>query len=125
MRLAIKVTAICLIIASLIYSAACTDRKAGTEIQIIDHNLSIHEFGGDVLQSIAAVDGKAKNITNLTLSSVSVKINFYDKNGNLLNTASTIEQNWEAGEIRHFNIKFTSPDAWKTMRYDISTSTNH
>jgi predicted small secreted protein len=123
MRLTIKVIAICLVVASLIL-AACAEKKAGNEIQIIDHNLSIHKFGGDVLQSIAAVDGNAKNISNLTLNSAYINVNFYDKDGNLLQTASTSKQNWATGEIWHFNIQFTSPDAWKTVRYDISASTN-
>jgi hypothetical protein len=124
MRLAIRVTIICLIATSLICLAACAGEKAGNEIQIIEHKLSIHEFGGDVLQSIAAIDGKAKNTSNLTLSSASIIVNFYDKDSNLLHTASTMKQNLATGEIWHFNIKFTDPDAWKTVHYDISTSTN-
>jgi len=122
MRLTIKIIAICLVAVSLIL-AACAEKKAGTEIQIIDHNLSMHKFGGDVLQSKATVEGKAKNVSNLRLSSAYISVNFYDKDGNLLQTASTSKQNWETGEIWQFNIQFISPDAWKTVRYDISAST--
>ncbi len=120
--LAIKVIAITLVLVSAICMAACAEKNAGNEIQIIDHNLSIHKFGGDVLQSTATVDGKAKNIGNSTISSASISVNFYDKDGNLLQTASAIKQNWETGEIWHFNVQFTSPDAWKTVRYDVSVS---
>lgn len=123
MRLATRVI-ICLIATSLICPAACVGEKADNEIQIIEHTLSTHEFGGDVLQSIAAVDGKAKNTSNLTLSSASIIVNFYDKDNNLLQTASTMKQNLVPDEIWHFSIKFTGPDAWKTVHYDISISVN-
>lgn len=42
-------------------------------------------------------------------------VNFYDKDGNLLNTVSATKQNLEAGEIWQFNIRFTSPDAWENV----------
>jgi len=124
MKLASRVIIICLIATSLICLSACVGEKAGNEIQIIEHTLSIHEFRGDVLQSIASVDGKAKNTSILTLSSASIIVNFYDKDNNFLQTASTMKQNLVPGEIWHFNIKFTGPDAWKTVHYDISTSVN-
>ena len=125
MRPVIKVLAIVLVMALILCSVACTEKKEDTppQIQIIDHDLTIHEFGGDVLKSIAAVEGRAKNTSNLMLNSVYISVNFYDKDGNLLQTASSSKQNWEAGEIWNFNVQFTSPDAWKTVRYDISVST--
>lgn len=120
-----KAISITLAILAIMCLFACAEKNAGKEpqIQIIDHNLSIHKFGGDVLQSIATIDGRANNISNFTISSASIVVNFYDKDGNLLHTASTIKQNLAAGEIWQFNISFTSPDAWKSVRYDISVST--
>jgi len=126
MKLVIEAIAIVLVMAFVSCSAASPDKNVNTEqqVQIIEHNLSIHEFGGGVLQSIATVDGKAKNISNLKISSSSISINFYDKDGNLLHTASTIKQNWGKDEIWHFIVQFNSPDAWKTVRYDISAKIN-
>ena len=90
------------------------------QLQITEHRLSVHKFGGDVLQSTAAIDGNAKNSGNVTLSSVTISVTFYDKDNNILQKASTSKQNMAVGEIWHFEVRFTSPDAWKSVRYDIN-----
>lgn len=125
MRLATKFIAVFLAIAFSTFFVACAEKQANNEpqIQIIEHNLSMHKFGGDVLQSQASVTGKAKNIGNSTISSASISANFFDKDGNLLHTSSAKTQNLKAGEIWLFDVRFNSPDAWKTIRYDIAVNT--
>ncbi len=110
--------------ATVIILSACAEKKVGTQPQLtlIEHNLISRNFG-DVLKSIVAVDGRAQNTGDVPLNTASITVNFYDKDGNRLHTASAVKNNLEAGEIWYFNIQFTSPDAWKTVRYDISVDT--
>ncbi len=121
----VQIAIVILIISGISSIVSCTSKpEAGNlqQISIVEHNLSIHKFGGDVLQSLASVDGKAKNISHNIIKQASISISFFDSNGNLLQTASTIKQNWQPQEIWDFTIKFSSPDAWKTTRYTISSS---
>jgi len=114
-----------LVISSIFNPVACTSNPEAEnqpKVSFIEHNLSIHKFGGNVLQSLASVDGKAKNTTGNIIKQASISISFFDSNGNLLQTASTIKQNWQPQEIWDFSVKFSSPDAWKTTRYSISSS---
>src|SRR4030042_371174 len=125
MKLATKFIAVFLAIAFTTFFVSCAAKQVDneTQIQILEHNLSIHKFGGDVLQSQASIDGKAKNTGSSTISSASISANFFDKDGNLLHTSSATAQNLKPGEIWLFNIRFNSPDAWKTVRYDIAVNT--
>lgn len=107
--------------------SACTRNSEVTtspQIRIVEHNLSIHKFGGDVLQNLATVEGKAENTSKNMINHISIIVSFYDKNNSLLQTASTIKEGWTPGEIWNFTVKITSQDAWKTTRYTISTSTD-
>ena len=119
-----KLIAIAICIISLAALYACTEKQGTTEpqLQLIEHNLSFHNFG-DVLKSIVAVDGKAQNVSSATINTASINVRFYDKDGNLLHTASATKNELGAGEIWYFNVRFISPDAWKTIRYDISVAT--
>ena len=109
---------------SILFLCACTQNRTETisELQIINHELTMHSFTGDVLKSVAAIDGRVKNISKAPISSALITVNFFDKEGNRLNTRSVIQQNFQPEEIRIFNVQFNSPDAWKTVRYDISVS---
>ena len=92
------------------------------QLQILEQNLSFHNFG-DVLKSMVSVNGKAKNISNTTINAAYITVRYYDKDNNLLHTASASKNGLTAGEIWYFNVQYTSPDAWKTVRYDVSTNT--
>ena len=78
MRGAISIAALALILTLPIFSVACTETKT-EELQILSHNMTVHKFSGDVLQSTAVITGKAKNISNYPLESALITINFYDK----------------------------------------------
>ena len=124
MRLALRITVLILIAIAVISLLSCVEKKVEKEpeIQIIDHNLSMHSFTGDVLKSVATVNGRAKNISNAIIGTASITVNFYDKDSNLLNASSTEKQNLEPGELWAFNIQFNSPDSWKAVRYDIAAN---
>ena len=115
------------ILISLICIAGCSapessDSQSENRLQISDDNLMVHKFGGDVLQGTASVNGKARNISSSTIDSASISVNFYDKNGKIINTSSATAQNLEVGEIWNFNIQCTGPDMWKIVKYDITVS---
>jgi hypothetical protein len=124
MRPAFKTLLAVFVSLSIIFLFACMQNRTETtsELQIIDHKLTMHSFTGDVLKSVAAIDGRVKNISNVPISSALIMVNFFDKEGDLLYTGSAIQQNFQPEEIRTFNVQFNSPDAWKTVRYDISVS---
>jgi len=53
MKFRLKALTIALAILAIMCSFACVEKKVDKEpeIQIIDHNLSLHKFGGDILQA--------------------------------------------------------------------------
>jgi hypothetical protein len=124
MRSALRITILILTAIAAISLLSCAEKEVEKEpeIQIIDHNLSMHSFTGDVLKSIATVSGRAKNNSNAIIGTASITVNFYDKDSNRLNTSSTEKQNLDSGELWVFNIQFNSPDAWKAVRYDITAN---
>lgn len=119
-----KPIVLALLIVPAIILGACAEKTAEnkSQLQLIEHNLIFHNFG-DVLKSIVAIDGKAQNAGNTTISAASITVHFYDKDGNRLHTASAVKNDLGAGEIWYFNVRFIGPDAWKTVRYDISVDT--
>ena len=125
MKFALKILPVLFGVLSIISLVACAQNKTevASGLQIIDHKLTVHSFTGDVLKSIAAIDGRIKNTAEVPLASVSITISFFDKDGNLLNTSKTNQQNLQSEEVRIFNVQFSGPDAWKTVRYEISAST--
>jgi hypothetical protein len=111
---------ILLIVPSVILGACAQKTVDNTpQIQILEHTMNFLNFG-DVLKSIVSVDGKATNGGSTTIGTALIAVNFYDKDNNLLYTASAIKNNLTAGEIWFFNVRFIGPDAWKTVRYEIS-----
>jgi hypothetical protein len=121
----LKPITLALIVILLVLTSACAQKTAdtpATQLQIIEHTMSFYNFG-DVLRSVVAVDGKAKNVSNTTINTAIITVNFFDKDNNRLNTATAVKSNVAAGELWYFNVRFISPDAWKTVRYDISVTT--
>ena len=96
---------------------------SGGEVKILSHSMTVHEFSGGAPQSTAVVIGRAQNVTNVTISSAMIAVNFYDKNKNLLATASATKQDLQPGEIWDFSVQTVGPDAWKVISYDIAAST--
>jgi len=84
--------------------------------------MTVHEFTGGVPQSTAVVIGRAQNVSNVTINLATIAVNFYDKNKNLIATASAVKQNLQPNEVWDFNVKTVGLDAWKSISYDISAS---
>ena len=85
--------------------------------------MTVHEFTGGGPQSTAVVRGRAQNVSNVTISIAMIAVNFYDKNKNLLATASAAKQNLQPGETWDFSVQTVGPDVWKIVSYDIAAST--
>jgi hypothetical protein len=119
-RIAVRV----LILTLLIFSFGCA--KSGThdggELKILSHSMTVHEFTGGAPQSTAVVIGRAQNVSNVTINFATIAVNFYDKNKNLIATASAVKQNLQPDEVWDFNVKTVGPDAWKSVSYDIVAS---
>lgn len=62
------------------------------------------------------VKGQIQNTGSVQVSYYLVNINFFDKNGNYLNSSSNNLKNIKAGEIRDFEVEFkgnVDPDSYK------------
>jgi len=125
MKRAARIVAIVLVLTLLIVSFGCA--KSGThdggELKILSHSMTVHEFTGGAPQSTAVVIGRAQNVGNVTINSAMIAVNFYDKNKNLLATASAAKQNLQPGEVWDFSVQTIGPDVWKIVSYDIAAST--
>jgi hypothetical protein len=92
-------------------------------IIVLSDQMSVHEFAGDVVQSIAVISGTARNDSSQTIESAYIQANYYDKQGNMLGSASAIIANLAPGAIWNFTIEFKGADSWKAATYDLSIST--
>lgn len=128
-RGAIGIVAVALMLVLPLCLAGCAETETqggslpGEELQILSHSMTTHEFTGGMPESTAVVKGRARNVSNSTIAFALIAVNFYDKDGNLIDTASAIMQNLGPGEIWDFNVKFAGPDAWKSVDYDIIAGT--
>ena len=96
--------------------------KANSGLHILSHEITIHKFGGEVVQATATVYGKAQNSTNHTFNLASIEVNFYDADGKLLDKSSTVKENLRPGEIWNFSVQSSGPDIWKAVDYDIAVT---
>jgi hypothetical protein len=123
-----RILVVALILSLLAIFVGCATSETGGEasageLKILSHSMTVHEFTGGAPQSTAVVRGRAQNVSNVTISFAMIAVNFYDKNKNLLATASAAKQNLRPGEVWDFNVKTVGPDAWKIVGYDIAAST--
>jgi hypothetical protein len=118
-----RIIAITLVLPLLIAYFGCANQgELSGELKILSHSMTVHEFTAGAPQSTAVVLGRAQNVGNATIGSAMIAVNFYDKNKNLLATASAVKQNMQPGEVWDFNVKTIGPDAWKIVSYDIAAS---
>jgi predicted small lipoprotein YifL len=105
---------------------SCTACGSKGSLQIIDQQLTTRQFTGqtNAAQSLAAVTGTAKNISNSIISGCEIKVTFLDERKDIIGVASTTRESLGAGEVWYFTAQLTNPDAWKARSYEI-TSTSH
>ena len=85
-------------------------------------DIRTHEFTGGMPQSTATVLGQAQNVGTATIGVAQITVEFYDAGGRLVGTASTTKDNLKPGEDWTFSAQITGPDAWKSVKYKVSTS---
>jgi hypothetical protein len=122
------VTAV-LTLVSLAGMAGCTDQStsgSAKDLKILNHSMTVHWFEagalrpGDEPKSSAVVVGRAQNVSAVTIGLATVAVNFYDKNKNLIATASAAKQSLRPSEFWDFSVTTVGPDAWKITSYDIA-----
>jgi hypothetical protein len=119
-----QIIAIALILPLLAGSVGCAKQgELSGQLKILSQSMTVHEFSGGAPQSVAVVRGRAQNVSNVTISIAMIAVNFYDKNKNLLATASAAKQNLQPGEVWDYSVQTVGPDAWKIISYDIAAST--
>ncbi|MGD0351952.1 MAG: FxLYD domain-containing protein [Dehalococcoidia bacterium] len=118
-----RIIAITLVLPLLIAYFGCANQgELSGELKILSQSMTVHEFTGGAPQSTAVVRGRAQNVGSATIGSAMIAVNFYDKNENLLATASAVKQNLQPGETWDFSVQTVGPDAWKIVSYDIAAS---
>lgn len=95
---------------------------SGTELQVIEHNIAVQEFSGDITQSSATVSGTASNTGNWNIRDGKVSVSFHDYKGNVLGVISDSRPLIGPGESWTFKMVLKGKDAWNVARYSISTS---
>ena len=124
----IGIVLVALVLVSGVCLAGCTGMQTqdsgleGEELQILNHSLNVHEFSGGTVQSTAVVSGRVKNAGSSDIDFASIIVDFYDKDGKLIDTSSASRENLEAGRVWDFSVQSTGPDAWKIVDYDIRSS---
>jgi uncharacterized protein YcfL len=109
---------------TLALAAGCSNQKDVPpdkieQLQIIDHNLAVHEFTGDKPKSTALVTGTAQNTGDTPINTAVLTAYFYTKDGELIATESAVRDNLAPGETWTFTIQTSSSDAWKVKRYEV------
>lgn len=125
MKRAVRIVVTVLMLALLIATFGCAKSATGDggELKILSHSMTVHELTGGAPKSTAVVIGRAQNVSSVTIEFATIAVNFYDKNKNLIATASAVKQNLQPNEVWDFNVKTVGPDAWKSVSYDIAAST--
>ena len=119
-----RIMAIALILPLLAGLVGCAKQgELSGKLKILSHSMTVHEFTGGAPQSTAVVRGRAQNVGSATIGSAMIAVNFYDKNKNLIATASAVKQNLQPGEVWDFSVQTIGPDVWKIVSYDIAAST--
>jgi flagellar basal body-associated protein FliL len=118
-----RIIAIALILPLLVGSVGCANQgEFSGQLKILSQSMTVHEFSGAGPQSAAVVSGRAQNISQVAMNYATIAVNFYDKNKNLIATASAVKQNLQPGETWDFSVQTVGPDAWKAISYDIAAS---
>jgi hypothetical protein len=112
---------ICAAMLVVLISAGCS---RGSTLQIVSHDLTTRQFTGDLnsTRSMAVVTGIAKNVDTVRLTQCTINVRYFDADKNVIGVSSAYKEFLEPGEVWSFAVQLTSPDAWKTRSYDISST---
>jgi len=114
---------ISVILRTIFLLAACSpaENVSSGSLQILSHKMS--SFAASTgRQSTAAVSGRAQNTGDVTITSATISVEFFDEQGKPLQAGSTTRQNLAPGEIWEFAVETSGADAWKIMKYTVRTT---
>jgi hypothetical protein len=96
------------------------------ELKIINSSLTAREFtsNANAKQSMAAVTGQVKNMSQSAVLNCKIKVVFYDNDKNVIGESAANRESLLSGEIWNFTVQLTNADAWKTRSYDIFIVSN-
>jgi len=93
--------------------------KTTEKIEIIDHKMEYGEYGN------LMVTGTAKNVGNSQLSYAEIRVKFYDKDNNLLETFMDNVNDLDAGQTWKFKVLYPSMNVENVDHYDIGVGTTY
>jgi len=122
-RAVFRAIVVALLLVLIVVICGCAKPQPTGELKILSHRLTTHGFAGGMPQSTATVTGRAQNVGAVSINYAQIAVNYYDKDGRFLATASAVMQNLAPGQVWDFTVLFQGPDAWKAVKYDIAAST--
>lgn len=110
------------VLSAVLLLLTVTACSMGRELQVTEHNIVVQEFTGDIAQSTATVSGIAVNNGNWAIKDARVSVSFFDNKGNVIDVISASRTELAPGEPWNFKIELKGQNAWKVVRYNISSS---
>ena len=106
--------------ALLLFSSVFVACSTDSQLQVLQHNITINEFTADAAQSVATVKGVVKNQGIWPAQNCMVIADFYDYRGYKIGTYTDTFQKLEPGQTCGFKIELKGPEAWKVAMYSLS-----
>jgi hypothetical protein len=106
--------------ALILFSSVFVACSPASQLQVLQHNITINEFTADAAQSVATVKGIVKNQGIWPIQSCTVITDFYDYKGYKIGTYTDTLQRIEPGQACNFMVELKGADAWKVATYSIS-----
>lgn len=106
--------------ALLLFSSVFVACSADSQIQVLQHNITINEFTADAAQSVATVKGVVQNQGIWPVQNCTVIADFYDYQGYKIGTCSESLQRIDPGQSADFKVEMKGSEAWKVAMYSVS-----
>ena len=88
--------------ALILFSSVFVACSPGSQLQVLQHNITVNEFTADAAQSVATVKGVVKNQGIWPVQNCTVIADFYDNKGYKIGTYSDTLQRLEPGQSSDF-----------------------
>ncbi|MCX6007488.1 MAG: FxLYD domain-containing protein [Chloroflexi bacterium] len=106
--------------ALLLFSSVLVACSPESQLQVLQHNITINEFTADTAQSVATVKGVVKNQGIWPVQNCIVTADFYDYKGYKIGTYTDTLQRLDPGQACDFKVELKGTDAWKVATYKVS-----
>jgi hypothetical protein len=106
--------------ALILFSSVFVACSPESQLQVLQHNITISEFTADAAQSVATVKGIVKNQGMWPTQNCTVIADFYDYKGHKVGTRTDTLQRLELGQAGDFKVELKGYEAWKVATYSVS-----